>query len=257
MELCIFVGSHVKYFGTLLYRLSLGLHQSYWAKVHKTLREQQQQQQQSSSTRIKHGPMTLYISLLLVMIGTARGVLVLLYLDQLNLDQRVLLLTEIFPQAVRKQSEVLILSWSIFYLLTMALDSSRTTEQMAFLNILVIDEKEFGYRRRGLGQEEWLRFRKLRGLMITFLDWMMAGVMVFSWLMVCALAVYSGALFQRPLGIACYAGAYVMWAGALCYPIYPLMLAIILLAGFYIIQQKALLRQLTVITRGGILFNFI
>lgn len=244
-ELCTLVVVCVKYCGTLFCRLSVALHRSYWTRILETLKEG------PARIRVQHGPVTLYIPLVLVSIGSVRSVLVLLYLDQLDLDQRILMLTEIFPRPVRRQIEVLLLSWSIFYLLNMALDSSRTTKQMAFLGILVIGEKDFRQERAGLGHREWLRFKRLRHILVTGLDWLMLAVIAICWVMLWMLVVVSGALVRRPVVMVSYTWAYFTWVAALSYPIYCVMTTIILLAGFYTIQQKSLQRQLARMTRRG------
>lgn len=232
-------------FGALFWRLSLGLHRSYWARVHKVLREQ------PPNDRVKHGPMTLHIPFVVVLAAFVRGLLVFALHDRLNLEQRWLLLTELFPRSVRKQAEVLVFLWSTFYFLIMALDSSRTTKQMSFLNVLVIGKKEFCNQRQGLGDEDWLRFERLRRRLISFLDWLLVVAILLCWALLLLLAVHSGALAERPVLITCYLVGFFIWGGALCYPIYPLMLTIMLLARYFVVQQKALLKQLDRITRRG------
>lgn len=245
MERCLPIVNCFQYLWTLFYKVGIGLHWSYWAKVHKALKKQ------LPNSRVKHDLVTLFIPLVLVIAWSVRGIFVLLFLDKLNLNQRVLMFTELFPLSVRKQAEVLILSWSVIYLLVMALDSTRTTKQMAFLNVHLITKNKFRRRRCGLGPEEWIQFDQLRQRLFTLLNWFMFIVIIVSWLIMWILAFLSGAVYYKPLMIMFYATAYFPWVAALIYPFYPLMTTIILLAGFYLIQQKSLQKRLERISHRG------
>lgn len=235
-----------------IYHVSGGMQNWYWTDILKNLAFNSNCDHIQKS--IKPNRTTSYMSNLVIMLMIVRSCLIIIFIDRINRQQRLLLFTEQFPPLVRKHVEVLVLAWSIFYLLIMfALDMGRTTiKQWKFLVVLNIDSKNT----RSLTRKEWFRFKTFRARLVQLVRVFISNLAMTSALILTVLSVCSGTLMLSPVITIAYLFYIIIWVSVASYPVYPLMSVLILWAKHHTMLQRAMQRWLLKIYRGNNLIEY-
>lgn len=199
MNLCALLRQQILNYFFCHYRLSFGIFHTYWATILTSVQKDQ---------NIKHTLLSLYLPLVIMTYVIFRSCFVLLYLEDLNLEQRHIFFNEQVPPEIRGDLEVLILSWSVFYMCLMFLDYTRTVNQMKHFLILVVEPKP---------KSDWFLFIRFRKLVILQSSMIIASTATVATI-VCIIQTYiRGVLESCPWISAFYFYLVFMWASIACY----------------------------------------